>query len=137
MSLATQINNLATAIGANIKALTTRVSKLEAPSLTSLSTSGGTAAIDCSLGETFQIQLLSATQTVSFTNVPSTPCYLILEIYQGFGTGGPTLTWPTSVKWSGGVAYTPTSAYQATDVVGLVTFDGGTSWQGVANKGFA
>lgn len=39
-------------------------------------------------------------------------------------------TWSANVKWAGGTAPTPSSTTGKTDVVSLVTVDGGTNWQG-------
>jgi hypothetical protein len=45
-------------------------------------------------------------------------------------TGGRTVTWPTSVKWVGGVAPMLSITAGATDRVDLTSYDGGTSWYG-------
>ena len=115
-----------------------QLGEIDVPAATSILTSSGTAVIDCSLGEVFSAQLLSATTAASFTNVPAsgTPCFIILIVAQGYSPAG-ALTWPAGVKWSGGVAYVPSTTYGAQDTVGLMTADGGTTWYGVANKGFA
>lgn len=65
--------------------------------------------------------------TFSFTNETAGKMYgVALKIVNG---GLHTLIWPASVKWAGGTAPTLTNG---TDIVGLVTLDGGTSWVGGA-----
>lgn len=52
-------------------------------------------------------------------------------------TGGRTVTWPASVKWSGGTPLLSTAA-SAVDRVVLVSYNGGTTWYGdVVGTGYA
>jgi len=60
--------------------------------------------------------------SLSFTD-PAGPCNLILKLVQD-GTGGRTVTWPTSVKWpDGGTAPTLSSSANAVDIITFY-FDG-------------
>lgn len=53
------------------------------------------------------------------------------------GTGNRTITWPASVKWSGG-APTLSTAANAVDIFVFESIDGGTTWYGsLVGKNFA
>lgn len=43
--------------------------------------------------------------------------------------GSATITWPASVEWTGGVE--PSLSSVGTDILGFITFNGGTVWTGV------
>ena len=73
--------------------------------------------------------------TAAFLNPPASGAAgsLTLIITNG---GAHTITWPTSVKWSSGVAPTLTSS--GTDILSFTAIDGGTNWYGfVGGLGFA
>ncbi|MGI0075916.1 MAG: hypothetical protein ACREAU_00740, partial [Nitrosopumilaceae archaeon] len=46
------------------------------------------------------------------------------------GTGSRTITWPGSVRWSGGTPPTLTTTAGKTDLFTFVTTTGGTIWYG-------
>mgnify|MGYP003329503118 FL=1 len=86
--------------------------------------SGGTVAISYAAGNIADITLTAST-TFTFSNhVVGT---YILKLTQG-GTGSYTVTWPASVKWSGGTAPTLTTTVGKTDIVTL--FHDGTNFYG-------
>lgn len=103
-----------------------------------LAISAGAVAIDCALGDAFTLALTANVTAITFTNLQPAgkPTFAILKIKQD-ATGGRTIAWPSTVKWAGGTAYVASSAVNAVDTVGLMTLDAGTTWQGVASKGFA
>ncbi len=75
---------------------------------------------------------LDANCTVTLTAGASGVLWeLVLELLQD-ATGSRTVTWPASVKWSGGTAPTLTTAASRRDFVTLWTRDGGTTWWGAA-----
>jgi hypothetical protein len=84
----------------------------------------GAQSLDCSLGQFFTATH-GGTVTYSFTNVPSNGFGFTLKM-----TGGSAgaVTWPASVKWPAGSAPTLSSGV---DILGFLTFDGGTLWYGV------
>lgn len=45
-------------------------------------------------------------------------------------TGSHTLSWPQTVKWSGGVVPTGTATANAVDIYVVESIDGGTTWYG-------
>ena len=92
-----------------------------------------TANIDCSLGNSFSITA-TADFTQTFSNVPATgtACVIVLKLTDA---GTYIVTWDTTIKWAGGVA--PTLTATGTDSVVLYTIDGGVTWHGNANIGYA
>ena len=92
-----------------------------------------TGTIDCSLGNSFS-HSVTADTTYSFTNVPASgnACIVTLKLNDA---GSYTLTFPSSVKWSGGTA--PTFTASGDDAVVFYTIDGGTTWYANANVGYA
>lgn len=92
-----------------------------------IETSPGTNyTVNCSAGNIFDIAM-NSNLTIGFSNVPplGDGFVLVLKITQG---GGFTINWPSSVKFSDGVAPTLSSGSSEIDVFTLVTFDGGTNW---------
>jgi len=70
----------------------------------------------------------SGSMTFSFTNVPTDAdvVSIILELHNA---GSHVLTFPSNLKWGGGAA--PTFTANASDLVGFVTTDGGSTWRGM------
>jgi hypothetical protein len=89
-----------------------------------LTGSGGTLAISFASGNVIQLTLTASTTLTFAGHVVGT---YILEITQG-GAGSYAITWPVSVKWSGGVAPTLTPTVGKTDIITL--FHDGTSFFG-------
>lgn len=84
------------------------------------------STIDVSLGYCFTKTITAAT-TFVFTGVPSNAAARFsLVLTNG---GSQTVTWPSSVKWSGGA--NPALAASGVDVFTFFTADGGTTWYGV------
>ena len=92
------------------------------------SISTATANINCATSNIFYLTLQAST-TLSFVNVPSGTFTLTLVCAQD-ATGSRLITWPGSVKWPGGSAPTLTTTGSKTDVISLLTSDGGTTWLG-------
>lgn len=85
----------------------------------------GTYAFDLEAGNVFSGTLTGAT-TFSFANVPATNSSSVAFLITNGGSAA--VTWPGSINWPGGAAPTLTAA--GTDLIVLVTIDGGTSWNG-------
>lgn len=84
------------------------------------------STIDVSLGCCFTKTITAAT-TFAFTGVPSNAtARFSLVLTNG---GSQTVTWPSSVKWSGGA--NPELAASGVDVFTFLTVNGGTTWYGV------
>lgn len=84
-----------------------------------------TSEVDLSKGVVFS-KAISADTTFTFVNVPSGRAATLNIILTNGGSAA--ITWPTSVKWTDGVAPTLTSS--GVDVLTLMTPDGGTTWYG-------
>lgn len=85
--------------------------------------------IDYALGQPDVVsRTVAGAQTWTFSNPPAagTVSARFLELTNG-GTGAQT--WPTSVKWEGGVAPTLTAA--GLDILAFYTRDGGVTYRGV------
>ena len=83
-------------------------------------------ALDLSTGSTFSFTLIGPT-TVSFTNEPASGKVIAftVEIIGGLIGYSSTITWPSSVKWEGGIAPTLSTTKE---LYTLMTIDGGTTY---------
>lgn len=86
--------------------------------------SGGTVNVSFANGNIADITLTASTIFTFSNHVVGT---YILKLTQG-GTGSYTVTWPATVKWSGGTAPTLTTTVGKTDIVTL--FHDGTNFYG-------
>jgi len=101
---------------------------------TQQSTTGdGTTTIDWTLGNKFKFTFGAQIETFTFT-APNKPCNLILVMVQD-GTGSRTVTWPGTVKWSGGTAPTLTTTGGGIDIASF--YYDGTNYFGMTSLGFA
>lgn len=79
---------------------------------------------------TFVTGTLTANCTLTFPTPTDGQAYsFTLELTQD-GTGGRTVTWPSSVKWASGSVPTLTSTAGRTDVFAFESRDGGVTWLG-------
>jgi hypothetical protein len=92
--------------------------------LQSATGSGGTLAVSFASGNIVNLTLNSSTTVTLAGHVVGT---YIFQITQG-GVGSNTVTWPVSVKWSGGTAPTLTTTVGKTDIITL--YHDGTSFFG-------
>jgi len=103
-------------------------------------TNGGMeAAVIANSGSSYAINLANAnlfsltlTANCTFTLSGATAgksCSVTVMLKQD-GTGSRTVTWPSSVKWSGGTAPTLTATANKVDFVSILSVDGGTTWYG-------
>lgn len=100
---------------------------------TSPTVSGNAVTVNCTLGNSFTIDMDPATAAVTLTLSNPSPsgtyCEVNLTIIMGTPAYG--ITWPGSVVWQGGgTAPTLTSTNNVVDIVHLYTVDGGTTWYG-------
>jgi hypothetical protein len=88
-----------------------------------------TPTIDCAVGNSYAVTLTTDITSVAFSNVPAAGNVFTLTMFlTQDSTGARTITWPASVKWSGGAAAVLTTTPTKTDIIQLVTHDGGTTW---------
>ena len=101
-------------------------------------TSTATTVLDCSLYNAFVVTLNASITTLTLSNVPASGKVYALTLFLVQGGTPRTITWPAAVKWPSGTAPTLTNTASRTDVVTLVTYNGGTSWHGfVGGQDFA
>ena len=92
-----------------------------------LGTISGAVTIDLSAGLSVSATIGGAT-TLAFTSVPSGGAtVVVLRIANG---GSAAVTWPTTISWVNSTA--PRLTATGTDIVVLVTDDGGATWWGSA-----
>ena len=117
------------------KAIKSYVNTNSAPAshLHTVATSGASLTVDYSVADTWDITL-TANCTVSLTGFTNAqPNFLTLVLRQD-ASGSRSVTWPP-ITWIGtGVAPTLQTAAAAVDSVVVFSFDGGTSFYGIAQK---
>jgi len=97
--------------------------------LSTLTSSSGTATIDMSNGNHFEITLTENT-TIAFSNVPAADAAPVLLYVKQHASSAKTLSFPASVKWPSAVTPTMTTTLGYTDVYMFITRNGGTSYIG-------
>lgn len=96
--------------------------------LNNTATATASTTIDCSLGNIFTVTMSASITTLAFSNIPASGrAYNMTLILKQDATGGRSITWPASVKWPSATAPTLSGANK-TDIVTLLTTDGGTIW---------
>jgi hypothetical protein len=97
--------------------------------------SGSALTIDLSLGTQFVVSA-SANATITFSNpVASGEGGSFNILFTQDGTAR-TFTWPASVRWGGGTAYTATGTSSKVDIISCVYNNGGTTYFCAYNKNF-
>ena len=89
----------------------------------------GTVTIDLAAANFHEVEA-DGDISISFSNVTGTPPgnSLTLYLYDSDGTGPHTVSWPSSVEWSGGNAETVIPSNGDIEI-SLLTPDGGTTWR--------
>ncbi len=80
--------------------------------------------------QTVNVMILgAATTAVTVTTTAlSTQLLLGMIIVTQDGSGLRTITWPASFRWQGGFSPSLSTAAGATDVIQIMTYDGGITW---------
>lgn len=104
--------------------------------VTALGTSGS-LAIDYMLGDYFTTALTGNVTGITFSNLPGSGkgASLLLRITQD--STPRTFAWPASFKWASGSAGVISTGSGAVDVLGITTFDNGTTWDATLAKAFS
>lgn len=97
--------------------------------LNALGSGSGTRAINLTSGNVVSATLAGNTTFTFAGATASTACSFGLYLTQD-ATGSRTVTWPASVKWSGGTAPTLSTGASAVDILVFETINGGTTWYG-------
>jgi len=95
--------------------------------------SAGASTVDCSLGDVHTMTLVNGTPTAITLSNAAVGTY-ILKLVQD-GTGSCTVTWTTTVVWSGGTVPILTTTAGYIDIITLL-YDG-TTWRGSFTPNFA
>lgn len=95
----------------------------------SSATASGSFAIDLANGNVFSLTLGGATTFTFIGATTGKACSFSLYLTQDV-TGGRLVTWPSSVKWAGGIIPTLSTAIGAIDAFVFESLDGGNSWFG-------
>lgn len=100
-------------------------------------TATGAVTLDCATAAVFTLLLTGNVSSLSFSNVPSAISFMITLAITQDATGSRTFAWPGTIRWASASAPTVTATANKTDVVSLLTFDGGSNWFGfVAGQNF-
>ncbi len=96
-----------------------------------IGSSGSSQTIDWNNGNTQHITL-TANCTLTFSNGISGRKYTL--IVKQDGSGSRTITWPASVRWSGGTAPTLTTTANRTDYFGFIYNSVDSTYDGIAQQ---
>jgi hypothetical protein len=105
------------------------------------SSSGGALTLDLANGNHFKVTLTENVTSITISNLPTAQTgsrlvAIILYLKQN-GTGGWTVTFPASFKFSGSVTPTVTSTASRTDKLIATTLDGGTTYDVQITQNYA
>lgn len=94
-------------------------------------TVSGTTSLDLSAANVFR-HTLTGNTTFEFNNPSSSPAgNSFTLIVQQDGTGGHSVSWPSSVQWDSGSAPSLSTSANDKHVLGFISPDGGSTWIGV------
>lgn len=100
--------------------------------ITSVSATTATTSIDFSNGSLFDV-LLGANTTITFAGISqltNNSSFTATIFVKNDATAGRTITWPTGIKWTGGIIPPKTTTANAIDIWTFFTVDAGTTWYG-------
>lgn len=99
-------------------------------------TAAATTNLNCSLGTVFAVAMAASITTLTFSNVPASGRAYSMTLVLNQSVGSKLVAWPASVKWASATAPTLTTTAGKSDVVTLLTVDGGTSWLAFSSLNF-
>ena len=97
---------------------------------TTISSSSGTATLDCDSGNVFAITLTENVTTFTWSNPPSTGTAYSFTLKVIQGSSAYTISWPSAVDWPNGSAPNLSTGSADVDHFVFYTHDGGTTWYG-------
>ena len=118
-------DNIITSTYAKLSGNQTFTGSITVPNSFSSTVAVAASNIDVSTGSVFT-KTVTADTTFTFSGVPSGKAARFTLVLTNGGSSA--VTWPTSVKWSGG--NNPALSTSGTDVIIFITPDGGTTWYG-------
>ena len=92
--------------------------------------SAGTLTLNLETSNIFTVSLNAAITTLTISNPPASGSGGSFSLLLTADGTARAVTWPASIKWSGGTAPTLTSTSGKIDTFAFFTSDGGTSWTG-------
>jgi len=97
-----------------------------------ISSSGGSAAINCEAGNVFSLTLTENISTFSWNNPPTSGVAygFTLKVIQDSSASNYTIQWPSTIDWPNKTIPTLTSGASAIDQFVFYTHDGGSNWYG-------
>jgi hypothetical protein len=99
-------------------------------SVNAIGNTGTSPALTATSGAVQTATLNEATVTWTFTSPPSTGAWSVTLIQSQDSTGGRAVVWPSSVQWQDGITPTLSTTAGATDMLVVMTPNGGTIWYG-------
>lgn len=93
-------------------------------------TGAGSVSIDLSKASVFEATLTGNTE-FTFDNADANNAGSFTLIVSQDGTGGHSITWPSSVEWANGSKPAVSTGANEKDWYGFISPDGGTTWLGV------
>jgi hypothetical protein len=102
-----------------------------ADSVTSISISSGTLAVDISQGPVYNLTLNQNITSITFSNLNASnkvSTAILIVTYNGTAY---SIVWPANVEWPNGVAPTLTTTNGKKDIFSLFTSDYGTTWNAI------
>lgn len=97
--------------------------------VSTVAASTATTTLDLATGNIFNVTQ-SLNTTFAFTGATSGKACSFSLYRKQDATGGRTVAWPASVKWSGGTPPTLTTTANSVDILVFETLNGGTTWFG-------
>lgn len=105
-------------------------SKTYRETYTTASISSNTITLDLSTAQNFGVDLTATVDTVTLNNPPAgANAFGFTILFTADGTQR-QITWPSSIKWAGNSAPTPTSRNNSVDIFTFFTRNGGTTYYG-------
>ena len=103
-----------------------------------LGTFGGAYIINCNTGNNFALTMSSGSNSLSFINPAPTGTLTNINLFlTQSAAGNCVISFPASVSWGNPSTPVLSTAANATDLITLTTFTGGSKWLGfLAGRGF-
>jgi len=106
--------------------------------INALANVAGVVNIDCSLGNFFTLALAANVTSITFSNLPAAGLAqsIMVAITQDPATAR-TVAFPAAFDWPGGTVGVVSTGLSAVDLLGISTFNQGTTWLANLAKAYA
>lgn len=102
-----------------------------------ISIASGVATLDCLAGDYATLSPTANVTSWTINNAPPSGLAQTIMILFTQDSTARTVAWPASFKFASGAPNTVSTGSGAKDLIGLTTFDGGTTWYVSISKTFA